>query len=196
MGKEVKKRYWWCVIYPESLPEDWMQIIADTGLPCALSPLHQYDVDEGTGELKKPHYHLILCWDGPATYSMAKRITDKLNAPIPKALDSLRGGYQYLTHRNYPEKYQYDAKDIVSINGFNLSDYADFTKSEIRKIRAEVQAMIKDNDIWEYADLCDYLLDSELIDHYDWVCSNTFFTCEYIKSNWRRSQKGIDKSTQ
>ena len=44
-----KKRNWAFVIYPESLPEDWLDILRMSGLPIAISPLHDKDVNaDGT----------------------------------------------------------------------------------------------------------------------------------------------------
>lgn len=51
--KNVKKRNWVMVAYPDSLPENWLDILVQTGLPCAISPLHDRDT-EATGEPKKP----------------------------------------------------------------------------------------------------------------------------------------------
>ena len=50
--KNVKKRNWALVAYPESLPADWLQILADTGLQVAVSPLHDSDVNPD-GEKKR-----------------------------------------------------------------------------------------------------------------------------------------------
>ena len=40
-------RNWWIVVYPESLPENWKEIISTE--PVAISPLHDKDVNaDGT----------------------------------------------------------------------------------------------------------------------------------------------------
>lgn len=56
--KVVKGRNWAFLVYPESLPSNWEDIITETGLPMAFSPLHDKDVNPN-GEEKKPHYHVI-----------------------------------------------------------------------------------------------------------------------------------------
>ena len=40
MAKNVKKRNWAFVLYPESAPENWREELQKTGLQCAISPLH------------------------------------------------------------------------------------------------------------------------------------------------------------
>ena len=55
-----KNRYWTFLIYPESAPKDWKDILQQTFLPVAISPLHDKDLN-ADGEKKKPHYHIIVC---------------------------------------------------------------------------------------------------------------------------------------
>ena len=55
----VKKRNWAFFVWPDSAPEDWREQLQKTGLQCAVSPLHDKDVNEGTGEVKKAHWHVI-----------------------------------------------------------------------------------------------------------------------------------------
>ena len=58
---QIKKSSWGFVIYPESSPTNWRDLLIESGIACAVSPLHDMDIDnEETGELKKPHYHILL----------------------------------------------------------------------------------------------------------------------------------------
>ena len=41
----MKKRYWAFVLYPESAPENWKEILQQTGLSCCVSPLHDKDIN-------------------------------------------------------------------------------------------------------------------------------------------------------
>ena len=67
-----RARNWAFVIYPESLPKNWKNIITEIGIPMAVSPLHDKDIDP-TGEVKKPHYHCIVTYEGPTSYEVVKR---------------------------------------------------------------------------------------------------------------------------
>ena len=133
MSKQIKKRYWAFVLYPESAPSDWVDILISKGLPFCISPLHNLDYNP-TGELKKEHYHIILAYDGPTTYNNVKNITDELFQPIPIPLEQIRGYYRYLTHKDNPEKYQYNESDIQCYNGFCPDDYGNLTSSQIDSI--------------------------------------------------------------
>lgn len=185
--KNVKKRNWAFILYPESAPENWRQILSETGLQCAVSPLHNLDVNEETGEIKKEHYHIILCFNGPTSYNVVKNITDSLNSPTPQPLQQIKGYYRYLTHMDNPEKYQYNSNDITFINGFSPIDFIDLSKSEILKIQIDLIRLINQFDIIEYSTFIDTILDKNMIDGYEIASSNTYFFDRYICS--RRNQK-------
>lgn len=177
----VKKRNWAFVLYPESAPADWIERLQLTGLQCAVSPLHDCDIDP-TGEPKKAHYHIILCYSGPTSYNVVKQLTDSLNQPIPQALEQVRGYYRYLTHKDNPEKFQYDESNILTINGFNIADYVELTKSEVIEVKKRLQQLIIHLDLFEYSDFMDYLLENDLSLEYDVASSNTYFFEKYISS--------------
>lgn len=152
-SKNRKARYWAAVLYPESLPEGWLETIQQTGLPFALSPLHDQDKDP-TGEPKKAHYHIILCYNGPVTqHNVAGKVTEPLGQPLPQDIQNVKGYYRYLTHKDNPEKYQYDEADIQTGNGFTLADYATLTISDEDKLFDELEAIIYERQITEYASL-------------------------------------------
>lgn len=179
--KNVKKRNWAFIVYPESAPEDWKEALAQTGLQCAISPLHDKDVDP-TGSPKKAHYHVIACYSGPTSFNVVKSLTDSLNAPIPQALEQVRGYYRYLTHKDNPEKFQYNELDIKTINGFNIADFSELSKSEVTAIKKRLQCLIRELDILEYSDFMDYLSDNEMNVEYDVASNNTYFFEKYISS--------------
>ena len=83
--KNTKKRNWAFVLYPESAPEDWKEQLQLAGLQCAISPLHDKDLN-ADGTPKKAHYHIILVYGNPTTYNNVKTLTDRLNKTIPQQL--------------------------------------------------------------------------------------------------------------
>ena len=179
--KLVKKRNWAFVLYPESAPSDWVEQLQSTGLQCEISPLHDKDTNPD-GTPKKPHYHVIVCYSGPTSFNVVKGLTDSLHQPIPQALEQVKGYHRYLTHMDNPEKYQYNPADIRTLNGFSILDFSDLSRSEILEYKKEVCALIRGNDIREYAQLLDFLLDNDLSDLFDCASSNTVLFNNYIKS--------------
>lgn len=181
MAKNVKKRNWAFVIYPDSLPDGWLDILIQTGLPIAISPLHDKDLDP-TGSPKKPHYHVICCYSGPTSYNVVKSLTDSLHAPIPQPLEQVRGYFRYLTHKDNPEKAQYLDSDIRYLNGFNILDYAELTKSEVDSIRVSLCELIRHEDIKEYCDFINFLLDNSMTAEFSIASTSTIFFDRYISS--------------
>lgn len=187
--RNVKKRNWVFLVYPDSAPSDWVSVLQATGLSCAISPLHDRDVNP-TGEPKKPHYHVIACYSGPTSYNVVKGLTDGLNAPIPQPLEQVRGYYRYLTHKDNPEKAQYCESDIRCLNGFDLADFCELSKSEVLAYKKELQILIRNLDILEYSDFMDYLQDNDLFTLYDIASSNTYFFEKYISSRRNKLKSG------
>lgn len=155
---QEKKRNWAFLVYPgESAPDDWEQILIDTGLPCAISPYHDKDVNP-TGEIKKAHRHVIVCYPGPTTFQNVERLAvQKLHGTIPIPLESVKGMYRYHCHLDNPEKWQYPQSGRIHLNGFDVAAYADRTKQEIFRAVVEITKIIQQNGFAEYADLIDFL---------------------------------------
>lgn len=187
--KRITGRSWAFIIYPESLPENWKEIIVETGLPMALSPLHDKDTNP-TGEEKKAHYHVICYYENATTFNNVKQnVTDKLNGTIPIKLESMRGMYRYHLHLDNPEKYQYDDRDRTFFNGFDIDFASKLTRTEINKLIREIHTFINNNDIVEYIDLLDILKDNDLVEMYDIAISNTLLFKSLLDSKRNKEKK-------
>lgn len=192
-SRNVKKRNWSFLAYPDSLPQNWREQLQETGLQCAISPLHDRDINPD-GSVKKPHYHVILCYAGPTSYNVVRQITNvQLGQTVPKPVEQMRGMYRYFTHMDNPEKFQYSESDITTINGFNIRDYVELTKSEVDKILGLIQDFIRDNGIVEYSDLLDNLRDAgeSMQDWHSIAMSHTMMLTSYLRSR-REKQRGRD----
>ena len=186
-----KGRIWACVAYPESLPTNWIELLQETGLPIAISPLHDKDLNP-TGEVKKAHYHIIFNYDGPTTQKHVKDLCDSLNMTIPIKLESLRGMYRYHIHLDNPEKYQYDDRDRILLGGFDPSSVNSLTKTEVDKFIQEILDFIEENNILEYRDLIFNLRDYPnmcLV-----ACTHTILFNTYIKSKRHKFLGEVEKN--
>lgn len=185
MAKSTKGRHWAGVVYPESLPPDWKQTLEGKGLMLAISPLHDKDIDPD-GNPKKPHYHIIMSYEGPTTYNVVKGIMDELHQPAPQKLESVRGYYRYLTHKDNPEKAQYDENDIVTVGGFDIMDFVEMKKSEIVRLKKKLQHDILELGFTEYCDFMDYVMFNGTMEEYDVASSHTLFFTNYMKGKkWK-----------
>ena len=105
-----------------------------------------------------------------------------MNQPIPIPLQQVKGYYRYLTHKDNPEKHQYNESNIETLNGFNIDDYVDLTYSEVNSICISIQKLIIDNNILEYSVLLDYLLHNELFTELQVASNHTLLFNTYITS--------------
>src|SRR5699024_3376930 len=187
MANNIKARHWAIVVYPESAPENWVELIEDTRLPFAVSPLHDKDANPD-GEIKKAHWHVILSWDGPQRATAAQKIADMVNAPKPVRLESVRGAYRYFTHSDNPDKYQYDDDEIRVFNGFDISSYIAVTKEEKYEAVSKIIKIIKDENYTEYLDLLSGLLEKDYT-LYKVACDNTILVNALVRSSRHKKDR-------
>lgn len=206
----VKKRNWAFFVYPRkeqlvmlnsnydgsdgygSVSDDWQQRLQLSGLQYAISPLHDKDkLEDGSEKTKKPHYHVIVVYGSPTTYNNVKSLTDSFNSPIPQALEQVRGYYRYLTHKDNPEKYQYDEKDIITGGGFNIADFIELSKSEVSEIKFKLQKLIRERNMSEYQEFMDYIQDNFDRNFFDVASSNTIFFNSYLRSRRHKQEQPI-----
>lgn len=187
-----RTRNWCCVVYPESAPANWQNYLDDYHIQWIESPLHEFDSNP-TGELKKPHFHVILCFDGPKSYEQICEIIRPLNCPIPIRCNSLKGAVRYMAHLDNPEKFQYSLDDIVPHGGIDIADILRPTASERYAVLRDMQLYCSQNDITEFADLLDYACSEHFDDWYPILCDNSAYvmTC-YLKS--RRFKSAITQA--
>lgn len=186
-----KNRHWTFLVYPESAPTNWFEILQQTGLPFAVSPLHDKDLNP-TGEQKKPHYHIVVCFPGPTTYNkVSSDICNQLNATIPQRVLSIVGIYRYFIHKDNPEKYQYDERDIRSSNGFDIGEYTTLTTNQILFYKKELLILCQKKKFTEYSQLVNYLLKNDCNDLLLVVSNFVVFFDRYL-SSMRNQKKDFD----
>ena len=180
----VKGRNWAFIMYPESMPSDWFDKLQMTGLPFAISPLHDKDLNP-TGDEKKPHYHVLTYYENPTTANSVKLLVSNLvNGTAPIKLESLRGMYRYHIHKDNPEKYQYSDTDRIFINGFDFKRCEDLSYDETKAILRKIRS-----DIYEYCDLLDFYQDNDLVNELDIAEDKTIILNTYLNSRRYKHQQ-------
>lgn len=100
----------------------------------------------------------------------------------------MRGYYRYLTHMDNPEKAQYSLLDIQRLNGFDIGDFVEMTKSEVTKVKRALADYIVENDIREYADLIEMTMcEGVPPEWFDIASSQTMFFTGFLKSRHYRA---------
>lgn len=172
-------RNWTFILYPESAPENWKEILQEQHLNFAVSPCHDKDINP-TGEPKKAHYHILLAFDGKKSYSQVESITSSLNATIPQKVANTIGLIRYFTHLDNPEKYQYDVKDIYSYGTIDVMKAFDDTVTEDKALK-EMRAYVNENNITEFSDLFDYAAEENDV-WFRCLKKSSYLINQYIKS--------------
>ena len=193
--KDVRSRSWAMVVYPESAPKKWREMLDDTRIAWVESPLHDKDINPDQ-TIKKPHWHVILMYGSKKSYSQVLEITEMLHAPIPQKIQNIKGAVRYLVHIDNPEKYQYNREDIVCHGGAEVEQYFELSMSSRTEIFGEMADFIMDSEIDNYAD---FLLYCRKHDEKDWfdiaVNHNTLAINKLLDAMYQKhNPKNVSKS--
>ena len=190
---DSRARNWSLVVYHESAPENWRDILDDYHIPWVESPLHDKDINPD-GEIKKAHWHIGLFFSGKKSYGQILEITSKLNCPNPQVMKNAKGQIRYFAHLDNPEKYQYKPSDIIAHGGADIRKYLTATGGDKIKLLAEMQDWIDETGCTEFHELARYARNERFDDWYDIIVNqSTVFLNAYIRSkrhgNFEKVQK-------
>jgi hypothetical protein len=194
-SKQTRCKNWTIVIYPESAPSNWRDIINELHIEWIESPLHDKDLN-ANGEVKKEHWHILLMFGGVKSYEQVRELTDALNCPRPEKCHNARALVRYMAHLDNPDKAQYKLEDIIAHGGVDLAEMLRPSSSERYSLIKEMIGFVKDNQIVEFQDLMDYASEQRFDDWFPLLCDNAAFVVQgYIKSQRHRNQRKIDYET-
>lgn len=186
---------WAFLVYPESAPDGWMDILNMQQIDCMISPKHNPDnvVEENeSGDMgehnscRKIHYHVLLVFGAGRNKSreQVQKIADLVNGTKVIKVESLQGYAKYLCHLGSRNKHkeQFPAGTMPTV--FGDIDYLDIISSEhdVRKNTKDMMMFIDKYEfryLYEFAAYCARKNDQWL----DTLTSKrTLFFREYINS--------------
>lgn len=148
-NRPKRVQYFTFLVYPESAPKDWIEILREFRIPMYLS---QHDCDEdldGDG-LKKEHYHIMVMFDSLKGIDACDEMIEAVNGVKPPietfVIASKRSYARYLLHYDDPHKYPY-YKDHKVIELGGVDPYEDTISSKSQQDFEETQMM---QDIQDY----------------------------------------------
>lgn len=180
-ARTTKARNFAFIIYPESIPENWVECLSKLGIPMAVSPLHDLDeserkfsemseaekaiINSGNKVYKKAHYHVLYIARNPVTVESVrkkiKRVLGDNSISHIEIVDSVEYYFQYLTHESSDavkkNKHRYDKKDIVYINDFDIDRYVTLDESEKRELANLIFALIRKYQLENIIDLYEFV---------------------------------------
>ncbi len=185
---------WAFLLYKESAPENYLDILEEMQVPYILSPWHDQDVDKKTGELLKAHKHGALFFDSLKSYTqVSELLTENLNTPKKvQIVLSPKGMLDYFTHAQNPDKTPYNAEDIESGAGFDLDQF--LVEQQSGRFINEVIDLINDYNFTEFQDLVIYARhnDPRLL---TLIMNRTYFFTKFIESKRYRASRHIKDVT-
>ena len=187
-NKESRTRNWMIVVYPDSAPSNWRDVLDELHIEWVESPLHEFDTN-ANGEVKKAHWHVLLMFGGVKTYEQVCECIVSLNCPIPQRCHSAKGAVRYMAHLDNPEKHQYPVSEILSHGGVDLAELLRPSSSERYTIIRDMCDFIRENQITEFQDLMDYAMAERFDDWFPLLCDNSAYVVgQYIKSQRHRQE--------
>lgn len=175
-NEEKRSRYWCCELYADSCDPDYINIIKSLGVRCAVSPEHNNDLfitGEQKGQLKKPHRHLLFNFKSGYRLQDFAPIVDTINGVTHvQIVRDLHIMYDYLTHRNDPDKTRYNEADIIHINSTRF----DYLQSEFK----EILNFIDEYKITGFKKLTRVLRNDQQDKLLEYVSKNPYYIVQYL----------------
>lgn len=206
-------KWWSCIVYPESAPEHWRELLRSRGYEIAISPLHDKDkwehdspekevvCEDGTiihipkgalykkGDRKKAHWHVIVKTESRCSFNeMNKELQDLLGCPRIQKCRSLKGAYEYFLHLNNPERYQYDRSEIEEYNHFTLEP----TQREREEILQDIIRTIQTEEIDDFSKLTLRYLDE--VEYLNVISIKAYALGKILDVIWKKHNPDFVKS--
>lgn len=192
MKNEKRSNKWAFLIYQESSPKNYLEILESLRVPFVLSPWHDKDINSETGEIKKSHKHGALYFDSLKSYSqVSELISNKLNGPSHvEIVLSPKGMFNYFTHADNPDKTLYNVEDIESGCGFEIDKFLLEQNSD--NFMNEVIDIIEENNFTEFEDLVRYARKKNYL-LLGLIIERTYFFAKYLDSRRHNPSKQLKK---
>ena len=181
MTKDKRSNKWAFLIYEESTPSNYQDILEQMHIPYILSPWHNQDIDQSTGLIKKSHKHGALFFDSLKSYSQVSELLQQhLNTPRHiEIIMSPKGMFDYFIHASNSDKTLYDINDIESGCGFDLNQFLlDQGQSEVFN---NIIDMIENHNFIEFQDLVMYARQHHT-SYLNLIIKRTYFFAKYLDS--------------
>lgn len=154
-----------------------------------ISPMHIGDHNPD-GKLKKPHYHVMLMFEGKKSYeTQIKPLFEQIGGVGREKVASMRGYARYMLHMDNPEKQPYEQEDVTAYGGADFKTIIRLPGDTMKAFR-DITDFINRNGIYGYAELVDMLriYSPELEEAC--VMKLTYSITKYLKSRqWERDVK-------
>ena len=190
--KDNRIRNWSFILYPESAVENWRDKLDELHIEWVESPLHDKDLN-ADNQPKKPHWHILLMFDGMKSYEQILEICESIGATIPQRVHSTKGLVRYMAHLDNPDKVQYDIAKIIGHGGADVAQLLKPTTSARYTLIKEMSDFVRVHDISYFDELLYYAMDERFDDWFPLLCDNSaFIMSAVIKAAHQRNKDLMD----
>ena len=188
-----RARVWTFITYPESLPENYEEIIEERlTIPFVMSPIHDQDKKKDSDELKKAHYHNMVMFTNVKSYKQVTELVACLGASHADQVHSTQAMVRYFIHADQKDKAQYLKEDIKCFNGADLDALFEKNDKEIYAQLNDILEVIDTNEVTEYCEFVNYVRKEMYSEWFPLLVGNhSHFIMNYIRSMRYRSQKQV-----
>lgn len=130
-----------------------------------LCVLHDRDVDDD-GNLKKPHWHVLVTGFNSPTWSSSVCSTLGLSENCIQKVHSFKNAMRYLIHKDNADKAQYS---VDSVEGNIIDKFLDSVGegiTELKAVGAIFEFLESSREPISYRDLFKFVLDNDLYGYY------------------------------
>lgn len=125
--------------------------------------LHDKDISIETGEILKPHIHVVLIFENARTVkSIAKELNIEEN--LIRYMDTVKFAIRYLIHKDQKEKYQYKKEDIRT--NIDIDSYFKEKRNETEDIKKIVEFIYSEDKYIYFTEIMDFVLSEDLYASY------------------------------
>ena len=191
---ETRSRNFATLLYPDSMPEDIWEKLDELKIEVYVSPLHDKDKFKN-GDLKKPHYHVVLCFDGKKSMEQVKRIVNDLGAVGLEIVESKKSYLRYLCHLDSVDKNTYNTEQVRCFGGANYQAYYEegAYSNALLRLRKDILKYIVLEREYSFSNLVIYAMQNELDEWLSFLLSkNGIAIREFQRSlQWTNMQNTI-----
>lgn len=163
-----KGRVFTFIVYPESAPSEYENMLYNEQFNVAISPLHEPDA-----EYTKPHKHVVVSFSGPKDIiELNEYLRNKYNSTYIFKVADTRKMIRYLIHQDNPEKQQ-NFKDKLIAN-YDVRQYLS-NETYIQ----DIVNMIDANDLHNFSDLIKIYKDNFNV--LEKISKNAYFFKTYLE---------------
>lgn len=133
-----------CITISDNVAEHWEELlrIVKANYQNYYYIYHDRDIDEN-GNLKQKHIHIVALDRGGTSFKAhCARFESVIPSQFICKVKSPRAMVRYLTHKDSPDKFQYDDKDVVTNS---KEKYAQYVRNEIDNLSLYENYMLLKN---------------------------------------------------